>query len=619
MPSPTSSRSRRADGVRRIAAVAVACAPGVATTGADLALRHPSVDAGYALAAVATLVGWAGLVVAAAAPGRIARGAAIALLGMLSIAAGIQRFTFSHFRTYVDSAALRAGASMVDGVVEEVLGGPAPVIWAVVVHLVGVALTVLLVHRTARSERRHGLVALVVGACAFVAVAVAPRERDVSAARSGVYPPDATLLIAIADVAIHGVAHPLEQHEPIFLPSKRTPKPVGAISPTTAPRSVLVLLTESVRRDAWCAVDDARCVTTPLSQAATPNRHELRRVRSVASTTAIALHVLLSGLPVDAIRSELLSAPLLYEYAHAAGIRTGHFTAQNADFGGAGAFLQGVPLDREIDARGIAPGSPLVLGVADGALVDHVIQELPGFTGAPYVLTVQLASTHFPYRVDEKDSPFGADDRDYVTGLRNRYLNAVHLQDRSVARLVTALRAEHPNTVILFLSDHGESLFEHGIGLHGTSLYDEELAIPFWVDAPPGVLTDSERAQLGALRDSPRTTLDVLPTVLDLLGLLDAAPPKLRRMMPGQSLLRGGSRDDHVVTITNCSELWTCVVPNYGVLRGDRKYIYRQDSDFQCLDAGRDPTERSTIADACTDLIPTGVAYRERQRRTWRP
>ena len=60
------------------------------------------------------------------------------------------------------------------------------------------------------------------------------------------------------------------------------------------------------------------------------------------------------------------------------------------------------------------------------------------------------------------------------------------------------------------LSDHGESLSEHGEPTHGVFLYDATLRIP-WIMAGPGIPPGKR------VKDQART-IDLLPTLVSLLG-----------------------------------------------------------------------------------------------------
>jgi arylsulfatase A-like enzyme len=220
---------------------------------------------------------------------------------------------------------------------------------------------------------------------------------------------------------------------------------------------------------------------------------------------------------------------------------------------------------------------------------------------------VQLANTHFPYMVDEHDLPFSwtHDWRkmDAFGRTAIRYADAVHRQDKLLAQFLD--RVPRERTVVVFLSDHGEQIGEHGRTGHTWTEYDVEVHVPMWIDAPDGVLTESEVGQLRALRDVPLTMLDVAPTVLDLLGVWDdPGIARWRGDMAGVSMLRGAPPAGRAVVMTNCSELFSCSSPNWGAMRGTRKLFAGEgDRAWHCFDVLHDREEEQDLgADACGDL-----------------
>src|SRR3954453_24081392 len=94
--------------------------------------------------------------------------------------------------------------------------------------------------------------------------------------------------------------------------------------------------------------------------------------------------------------------------------------------------------------------------------------------------------------------------------------------DAQVGRLLDALDALglRRNTLIVFLSDHGESLGEHGEPTHGIFVYGATLDVPLIIAPPtaaaggsPVVLQPGRRVR-GLSR-----LVDITPTVIDLAGL----------------------------------------------------------------------------------------------------
>jgi glucan phosphoethanolaminetransferase (alkaline phosphatase superfamily) len=396
-------------------------------------------------------------------------------------------------------------------------------------------------------------------------------------------------------------------------PGLRTPPKLPALTARPAngaPRNVLFVLTESVRADASCSAHEPTCPASPQINEALPDRLPLRQMRSNTSTTAIELSVLWSGLLPTEKRGALHTAPLLYDYAHAAGFDTAYLSSHHMLFANSRLYVQDLPTSHQAGATDLDPLADIDTGARDDLLTARAKHDL-GEMKEPFLAVVHYGNTHLPYRVDKDDAPFQpsleskaeADNAAY----KNYYLNAVHLQDKTIADLIRWVRRGPmgPRTVIVFTSDHGEQFREHGQYGHTCSVFEEELHVPFWIDAPAGLLTPAEVASLRALADEPLVHLDVAPTILDLLGLLDA--PELapyRARMPGTSLLRPSHVSGAATPLTNCSEIWGCAFKNWGMIRGSKKLAAREwERAWQCYDVLADPQEQHDLGPAaCGDL-----------------
>ncbi|MGH7298158.1 MAG: sulfatase-like hydrolase/transferase, partial [Polyangiaceae bacterium] len=298
------------------------------------------------------------------------------------------------------------------------------------------------------------------------------------------------------------------------------------------------------------------------------------------------------------------------EYAHRAGVDAAYWTSQNLLYANAGRFLDGLPLSDFVCGTQLAPYADYLDGADDGALLDRVRVGL-GRLREPYLGIAQLANTHFPYEVDRRDLPFSSTHdwrkMDDFGRTRIRYWDALYRQDKLLARFVAELRAlpGAERTVVVFLSDHGEQIGEHGQTGHTWNLYDEEIRVPMWIDAPAGTLTDDELAHLRAARDAPLTELEIAPTVLDLLGVWDdPALAPLRARMRGVSLLRAAPSPERVEVMTNCSALFSCAVKNWGAIQGSRKlFAAEEDTAWHCYDTAADPRETNDLgAQPCEEL-----------------
>ena len=87
------------------------------------------------------------------------------------------------------------------------------------------------------------------------------------------------------------------------------------------------MLQESLRFDVACnervpepPPGEPPSCATPFTNRAAPNRYPFNQLRGNCSTTAIAISDLWSGVPSTEGPQRLLSVPLLWDYAHAAGL-----------------------------------------------------------------------------------------------------------------------------------------------------------------------------------------------------------------------------------------------------------------------------------------------------------
>ena len=112
----------------------------------------------------------------------------------------------------------------------------------------------------------------------------------------------------------------------------------------------------------------------------------------------------------------------------------------------------------------------------------------------------------------------------------NWYDSKIRDADSRLEEIVNELdhRGLLKKTILVVFSDHGTEFVEHGRFDHGHTLYDELIHVPFVIVAP------SVGKASGTVVRAQVSTLDILPTVLDLLGV--KSDPELQRQMKGRSL-----------------------------------------------------------------------------------
>ncbi len=114
------------------------------------------------------------------------------------------------------------------------------------------------------------------------------------------------------------------------------------------------------------------------------------------------------------------------------------------------------------------------------------------------------------------------------------YYAMIELVDDQLGRILKALdqSGQRENTIVLFTSDHGEALGDHGLVLKGARFYEGLVRVPLIFNAPGTVVS-------GVLSPALVELTDIAPTLLELLGL------PIPESMHGQSLapILKGTRD----------------------------------------------------------------------------
>jgi tetratricopeptide (TPR) repeat protein len=153
------------------------------------------------------------------------------------------------------------------------------------------------------------------------------------------------------------------------------------------------------------------------------------------------------------------------------------------------------------------------------------------------------------------------------------YDGEIETSDKLVGELIAFLKQTgvYDRALIIFTSDHGEGLWEHGEDQHGILLYREVLHVPLIVKLP---VKPSTSARAGGSVKQPAALVDLAPTVLRLLGIeaqglnlvTDPIPPRriysetfYPRIHLGWSELRSLIDDRHHYIQSPRSELYDVI------------------------------------------------------------
>lgn len=177
------------------------------------------------------------------------------------------------------------------------------------------------------------------------------------------------------------------------------------------------------------------------------------------------------------------------------------------------------------------------------------------------------------------------------------YLGLIREVDDHVGRLLKWLDARGvlEETLVVFTSDHGDYLGDHGLG-EKQLFHDESAAIPLIVSLPGGA-TDT-------VVETPVEGIDLIPTFLDALGGDPA-----EQTLEGRSLapyLSGGTDPDRSPALceldysTRLARRALGVAPGrargWMITDGRWKYIHWLDLPDQLFDLAADPAETRDIA-----------------------
>ncbi len=179
--------------------------------------------------------------------------------------------------------------------------------------------------------------------------------------------------------------------------------------------------------------------------------------------------------------------------------------------------------------------------------------------------------------------------------VRAAYWAMIDLIDKQVGRLLECLErtGQLDNTIIIFMSDHGEMLGDHGIYLKGPYFYEPMVKVPLIISWPGGNIKKGLRSK--ALVE----LLDLTPTLLEMLEI-----PKYSGMQ-GKSFLKiltgesapGFHRDNIFCEYLN-SMNWHKDPPAYGSMVTDGKFkLVKMHStgEGELYDLVKDPTETNNL------------------------
>lgn len=191
---------------------------------------------------------------------------------------------------------------------------------------------------------------------------------------------------------------------------------------------------------------------------------------------------------------------------------------------------------------------------------------------------------HMPYRPHAEF--------DYGSSITDLYDGEISYLDFHLGRLFDFMdnTGLMDNTMIVIMSDHGESLGERGVYKHSTQLYNEQTRVPMIVHVP-GLPARSIKDYV--------STIDLGPTMLNAVGLdypKECAGVSLLPLMRGEPFTHPpvyGEQTQKPVPVRAIQSAHEPRTKKYMVITQDGfKLIYNRDySSFELFDLRNDPSE----------------------------
>ncbi len=295
---------------------------------------------------------------------------------------------------------------------------------------------------------------------------------------------------------------------------------VVSLKPRRANHNVVIVVLEGIQYRATSlasklvASDGDSHDPTPYLATVASQGVNFTNARSVVTHTTKALFALLSGQRPGACQDIGETVPVAEPYASLAtileagmGFRTAFFQSATGTFESRAGLVHNLGYQKFYAREDLNDPNSHVgyLGADEFALLAPIRDWIES-EDTPFLLTVVCSVSHDPYEVPLWYAPMAetpVERYKQTISYTDRFLQALDIE---LARLGLA-----DNTVFCVVGDHGEAFGEHRIQGHDRVPYEEVLHIVMCIRAP--LLIDAARRV-----DHPVSSVDLAPTILDLLG-----------------------------------------------------------------------------------------------------
>jgi arylsulfatase A-like enzyme len=223
-----------------------------------------------------------------------------------------------------------------------------------------------------------------------------------------------------------------------------------------------------------------------------------------------------------------------------------------------------------------------------GAYVDGEFDRMP----PPYAWTREPGREKFAWMNEDGRGSHGCHshlhDREMLKKMCAVYFGMVSFMDHWIGRTLDRLEqlGQLENTLVVFTSDHGHFVGQHGLIAKGPFHYEDVIRVPL-IASMPGTLPQ------GTTSDAIQSLVDLAPTFLDAAGLPKRIDMQGKSMLP--SWANGSSGRDHAIVENHHNaaavHLRTVVTDRYKLT------IWRGHGWGELFDLKNDPRELRNLFD----------------------
>jgi hypothetical protein len=338
------------------------------------------------------------------------------------------------------------------------------------------------------------------------------------------------------------------------------------------PFNVLVFVFESLRHKNMSVYDYARNTTPNLKNFISENNENtfvFQNTFTVSTTTMLAVPAILTGIGPYQEKEVLYKQPMLWDFARYYKAKTFFLSSHSMKWYHFDRFYAKEPFDHFWYAEKTKHPYFNDLGVDDKFTIEHLNETIEKYSKAPFFGAVQMNATHYPYHVPKS---FEKWNRSFA----DQYDNSIHYQDALMKSTLDLLKKKGllKNTVIIFTSDHGESLKDHNLIGHVGTYYQETIHVPLIFYIPPMLQSQLNMRQFKVNQTNISSTIDIAPSLMEIFALNEV--PYFKQMQQnysGYNLFKPIPKERTVYTLNNNG----LVNFNIGVsiLKYPYHYLYR--------------------------------------------